>query len=106
VAERGDKPCISIYNLSTLKLKQVLGQSIETAAQEYVSLSFSFDGKFLAAILGDPDWTMVYFECETGEVGSTVNANYESSINPGRANQVSSLPLVYDTFTTCYKIWT
>lgn len=87
MAERGERPCISIYELSTLKKKKVLGQFIETAAQEYVSLSFSFDGKFLAAILGDPDWTMVYFRWEEGKIDSTVKAN-----NLGRATLVNNVP--------------
>jgi hypothetical protein len=86
VAERGDRPCISIYDLNTMKKKAVVGQLIETAAQEYVSLSFSFDGKFLAAILGDPDQTMVYFQWEKGKIESTVKAN-----NPGYATQVNSI---------------
>lgn len=89
MAERGERPCIYIYELSTLKKKKVLGQANDTAAQEYVSLSFSFDGKFLAAILGDPDWTMVYFQWEKGKIDSTVKAN-----NLGQATQVNRIFLM------------
>lgn len=88
MAERGERPSISIYDLCTLKKKKVLGQSIETAAQEYVSLSFSSDEQFLAAILGDPDWTMVYFQWEKGKVDSKAKAN-----NLGHATQVKSVSL-------------
>jgi hypothetical protein len=89
VAERGDKPSISIYDLTTLKKKTVLGQLTETAAHEYVSLSFSFDGKFLAAILGDPDWTLIYFQWEKGKIDSTTKAN--NSTTSGHVTQVNSL---------------
>ncbi|PSN49348.1 hypothetical protein C0J52_04287 [Blattella germanica] len=60
VAERGEKPCITIYDLEKLKKRKVLGQTLETVAEEFVSLAFSFDGKYLAAVLGSPDWTTLF----------------------------------------------
>lgn len=88
MAERGDKPSISIYDLTTLEKKNILGQLTETAAQEYISLSFSFDGKFLAAILGDPDWTLIYFQWEKGKIDSTTKA--KNPATSGHATQVKN----------------
>jgi WD40 repeat protein len=95
VAERGEKPTISIYDLTTLKKKNSLRQFTETAAQEYVSLSFSFDGKFLAAILGDPDWTLIYFQWEKGKIDSMTKA--KNPTTSGRVTQVQSL----NSIVTC-----
>lgn len=94
MAERGGKPSISIYDLTTLKKKNILGQLTETAAQEYVSLSFSFDGKFLAAILGDPDWTLIYFQWEKGKIDSTTKAR-----NPTTSGQVTQVKTLNNAVT-------
>ncbi|PNF35437.1 Cilia- and flagella-associated protein 57 [Cryptotermes secundus] len=90
VAERGGKPSISIYDLTTLKKKNILRQLTETAAQEYVSLSFSFDGKFLAAIVGDPDWTLIYFQWEKGKIDSMTKARNPTT--SGHVTQVACNP--------------
>jgi hypothetical protein len=89
VAVRGEKPSISIYDLTTLQKRNSLGQFTEKVAKEYVSLSFSFDGKFLAAILGDPDWTLIYFQWEEGKIDSMTKAN--NSTTSGHVTQVKSL---------------
>ena len=88
VAEKGEKPCITIYDLERLKKRKVLGQTPETSAQEFVSLAFSFDGKYLAAVLGDPDWTTIYFNWDKGKVDSTIKPSFLRGGNVGTITQV------------------
>jgi hypothetical protein len=97
VAERGEKPSISIYDLTTLKKRNSLGQLAEKAAKEYVSLSFSFDGKFLAAILGEPDWILIYFQWQEGKIDSMTKAN-----NPTTSGHVTQVKNLNNIVTCCH----
>ena len=95
VAEKGEKPCITIYDLEKLKKRRVLGQTLETTAEEFVSLAFSFDGKYLAAVLGDPDWTTVYFHWDKGKIDSTIKPSTLAGGVVGTVVQVISCLLKF-----------
>lgn len=53
----------------------------------FVSIAFTFDSKYLVAVTGDPNWTMVYYNWEKGKVESQTRANIPPT-NPGPVTQV------------------
>ncbi|KIZ00159.1 WD repeat-containing protein 65 [Monoraphidium neglectum] len=71
VAERAEKGVISVYDLQTLKRRKVL-QAAEVGSQEYVSISFSSDGKQLLAQGGAPEWNLLLFAWERAKVAASV----------------------------------
>ncbi|ESO94501.1 hypothetical protein LOTGIDRAFT_118162 [Lottia gigantea] len=89
IAEKGEKPTITIYDLHSLRKKKVLS-SPDIQSGEYVSLAFSPDSKYLVAQGGKPDWTLLYWTWEKSKVmasAKTSNAQntaevYQISFNP------------------------
>jgi len=90
IAEKGEKPTITIYDLHSLRKKKVLS-SPEVQSGEYVSLAFSPDSKYLVAQGGKPDWTLLYWTWEKSKVmAATKTSNpqnpnsevYQVSFNP------------------------
>jgi len=67
VAERGERPNVSVFDLSSLKRRRLLW-SPDVASKEYVCLSFSQDHKFLLTQGGAPDWTLVMWSWEKNKV--------------------------------------
>ena len=67
VGERGDRPYVSVYDLSTLKRRRLLSTP-DVLSKEYVCLSFSSDAKFLLTQGGPPDWTLVLWSWEKTKV--------------------------------------
>lgn len=75
VAECSSIPCIVIYLCDPsgnpkLKRKKVL-QVPDLGSTEYVSLSFSLDGRHLVSLGGSPEWNVVYWNIERGRVVSS-----------------------------------
>lgn len=70
IAERSDKPIITIYDLHTLKRRKVLNAA-DYGFTEFVSLAFSPDSKYLASQGGKPDWTLLYWTWEKSKVMAT-----------------------------------
>ncbi|GBF89931.1 cilia- and flagella-associated protein [Raphidocelis subcapitata] len=73
VAERSEKGVISVYDLQTLKRRKAL-LAAEVGSQEYVSLSFSPDGKQLLAQGGGPEWNLLLFAWERAKVTACIRA--------------------------------
>ncbi|AAZ13251.1 DIGIT [Trypanosoma equiperdum] len=72
VAESSKQPSIVIYGCDSnttprLKRKKIL-QLPDLGSSEYVSLSFSHDGRNLASLGGQPEWNLVYWSVERGKV--------------------------------------
>lgn len=67
IAEKGEKPTITIYDLHSQRKKKVL-TSQDVQSTEYVSLAFSPDSKYLVAQGGKPDWTLLYWTWEKSKV--------------------------------------
>ena len=63
VAEKGEKATITIYDLQTLRKKKVL-TTTDVQSQQYVSLAFSPDSKYLVSQGARPDWTLLYWAWE------------------------------------------
>ncbi|XP_053985715.1 cilia- and flagella-associated protein 57 [Hylaeus volcanicus] len=79
--EVGEKPTISIYDLQTLKRKKLLGIPYDAPnVTKFTSICFSFDNKYLAAVTGLPDQTMLYYSWEKGKMESVYKVS--SSQNP------------------------
>ncbi|XP_046661792.1 cilia- and flagella-associated protein 57 [Homalodisca vitripennis] len=91
IAEEGDKPCISLYDVKSMKRKKILGLPYESTAKEFVSIAFTFDNRYLVAIVGEPDWMMLYYNWEKGKVESQTRANNPPA-NPGPVYQVATNP--------------
>lgn len=67
----GHKPTISVYDLTSLKRKKLLGIPFDApGVTRFTCLDFTFDNKNLAAITGEPDLTMLFFNWEKGKVES------------------------------------
>ncbi|GFR57789.1 cilia- and flagella-associated protein 57-like [Elysia marginata] len=90
IAEKGEKPTITIYDLHSLRKKKVLS-SPEVQSGEYISLAFSPDSKYLVAQGGKPDWTLLYWTWEKSKVMATAKTSnpqnpnsevYQVSFNP------------------------
>ncbi|XP_028832352.1 cilia- and flagella-associated protein 57 isoform X2 [Denticeps clupeoides] len=80
VSERVETGTISIYDLrhEPPRRRRVLSAG-EASAQEFVSLSFSPDSKFLAGQAGGPDWTLYFWMWEKQKVVATVKTGSETS---------------------------
>ncbi|EDV23338.1 uncharacterized protein TRIADDRAFT_27693 [Trichoplax adhaerens] len=94
IAERGDKPTINIYDIHSLKRKKVLTLP-ECTSNEYVSMAFSPDSKYLVTQSGKPDWTLTYWTWEKSKplacVKTTNQHNatiYQVTFNPQDNSQV------------------
>ncbi|XP_063431022.1 cilia- and flagella-associated protein 57-like [Mytilus galloprovincialis] len=90
IAEKGEKLVINIYDLHNNRKKRSLVQPPDIKATEYVSLAFSPDSKYLIALTGKPDYTLLYYTWEKSKVlASTKTTNpqtnnpvYQASFNP------------------------
>ncbi|OAD56123.1 WD repeat-containing protein 65 [Eufriesea mexicana] len=71
--EVGEKPTISIYDLHTLKRKKLLGIPYDAPdVTKFTCIGFTFDNKYLAAVTGEPDQTMLFYNWEKGKVESSL----------------------------------
>ncbi|XP_043941309.1 cilia- and flagella-associated protein 57 [Protopterus annectens] len=90
VAEKGsDKATVTVYDLQIIpsKKRKVLSVS-DFAVQEFVSLAFSPDSRYLITQTGQPEWTLVYWMWDkqkvmaTAKTGSSTNPVTQVSFNP------------------------
>lgn len=88
VAEKGEKPLVTIYDLSSLRKRKTLNYS-ESQAQEFTSLAFSPDSKYLITQGGRPDWTLVYWGWEKSKLMATFKTS------PQQSNAVHQVLLHY-----------
>ncbi|XP_039288105.1 cilia- and flagella-associated protein 57 isoform X2 [Nilaparvata lugens] len=98
VAEEGDKPCIILFDLLTLKKKKVLGLPYESSVRQFASVCFTHDSKYVLAVTGDPDWMMLQYNWVKGKVETSVKANNPPA-SPGPVMQVAANPL--DSCVVC-----
>ncbi|XP_014478629.1 PREDICTED: cilia- and flagella-associated protein 57 [Dinoponera quadriceps] len=72
LSEVGEKPAISIYDIASLKRRKLLGIPFEaTGVTRFSCMAFTHDSKNLAAITGEPEQTMLFYNWEKGKVEST-----------------------------------
>ncbi|XP_068095524.1 cilia- and flagella-associated protein 57 [Hyperolius riggenbachi] len=90
-----DKPTITIYDLASMpfKKRKVL-TAPELLSQEFVSVAFSPDSKYLVAQSGAPEWQIIFWMWEKQKVMATVRADsqnnpiYQVSFNPYDNTQI------------------
>ncbi|KAK7194984.1 WD domain, G-beta repeat [Novymonas esmeraldas] len=68
VAESGKTPFIVIYLFDPTASPRIKRRSVlhlsDVGSSEFVSLSFSLDGRYLVALGGFPEWKLVYWDVE------------------------------------------
>ncbi|XP_066570529.1 cilia- and flagella-associated protein 57-like [Amia ocellicauda] len=95
VSEMGDKGTITVYDLKheQHQKKKVLSAG-DFPMQEFVSLAFSPDSKYLIGQSGAPDWTLYYWMWEKHKVMASVKTSittspvYQVSFNPQNNTQI------------------
>ena len=78
VADKGEKPTVTIFDLHTLRKRKVLSFT-ELQAHEYVSVAFSPDSKYLIAQGGGPDWTLVYWGWEKAKLMASLKTTNQNN---------------------------
>lgn len=78
IAEKGEKPLVSVYDVNTYKKRKTLSYP-ESQTQEFSSLAFSPDSKYLIAQGGRPDWTLVYWGWEKSKLMATFKTSPQQS---------------------------
>ena len=75
VAERKpERPTITVFDLTTLRRRKVL-TCADSTSQEFVSLAFSPDSKYLVSQQSAPDWALTYWHWEKSKPMATVKSN-------------------------------
>ncbi|XP_057334478.1 cilia- and flagella-associated protein 57-like [Microplitis mediator] len=115
LCEAGDKPTISIYDLNQLKRKKSLVIPYDCpGVTKFSCVSFSYDNRYLAAITGEPDSTMLYYLWEKGKVESSIklpSPDSDSMINlitcnPGDVGIVAVAgPHTFKLLTVSETVW-
>jgi len=85
----GEKPSVVIYDLHSLRKRKMLNCP-DIQSDEYISLAFSPDSKYLATQLSSPDWTLLYWTWEKAKVMASVKTS-----NPQGNAAVSQVHAVY-----------
>ena len=79
IAEKGEKPAITVYDLHSLRKRKVL-TAADMQSSEFVSICFSPDSKYLVAQGGRPDWIIFYWTWEKAKIlASTKTTNQQNS---------------------------
>ncbi|KAL0901492.1 hypothetical protein ABMA27_006736 [Loxostege sticticalis] len=79
IAEEGQKPIITIYDLTTYKRRKILTVPFENStAREFACVQFTYDSKYIVAITGEPDWYLYYYNWDKGKVESHAKAQNPS----------------------------
>lgn len=78
VAERGEKPSITLYDPFTYKRKRqiiITHPDREFTANDITAAAFTFDSKRLIVVIGEPDFHLFAFKVEKGKLESDCRAN-------------------------------
>ncbi|KAF5403160.1 cilia- and flagella-associated protein 57 [Paragonimus heterotremus] len=87
-----EKPVITVYDLQALRKKKTI-YSTDVHSNEFVSIAFSPDSKYLAAQGAQPDWTLVYWSWEKSKQLAAVRTSLgnqirQISFNPHDCTQI------------------
>ena len=78
IAEKGEKALVTVYDLHFHKKRKTLSYP-ESQTQEFTSLAFSPDSKYLIAQGGRPDWILVYWGWEKSKLMATFKTSPQQS---------------------------
>lgn len=88
---RGEKAFVTIYDLSSLRKRKTLSHS-ESQIQEFTSLAFSPDSKYLIAQGGrSGEWLLLYWGWEKSKLMATFKTIPQQQVNSAAVNQVAIL---------------
>jgi len=73
----GEKPSVIVYDLHSLRKRKILSFA-DVQSDEYISLAFSPDSKYLATQLAAPEWTLLYWTWEKAKVLASVKTSNPS----------------------------
>nr|PNR46824.1 hypothetical protein PHYPA_013944 [Physcomitrium patens] len=90
-------PVISVYSAAKLSKKQSL-ISASAGSHEYISLSYTCDGKHLAALGGPPEWLLQLWHVRKTKVLCSIKT---VTLNSTGAYQVRCCPVDKNWFTVC-----
>ncbi|CAN0368637.1 unnamed protein product [Ectocarpus sp. 12 AP-2014] len=86
LAEDGDKPTVSLYDLRTLRIRKTL--QVEEDGSQCVSLAFSHDGNLLLTQGGAPEWNLVLW--------NWAKARQLAKIRTSETLPIVTFPLVHE----------
>ncbi|KAL1129600.1 hypothetical protein AAG570_012545 [Ranatra chinensis] len=112
VAESGDRPTISIFDLRDRTRIKYLGNPVAgSKAKRFASIAFTFDNKYMVAITGEPDWLLLWYNWERARVETTAKM-FDPGDKIGPIFQVSTHPddhtvivVVGDCFFKMYSLF-
>lgn len=70
VGEKGKRPSVSIYDLTKSKHIRQLTPLVDSNANSFIQIKFSWDDIYVAALTGPPDYTMYYFNWKMSKIDS------------------------------------
>jgi len=95
----GEKPSVAIYDLHSLRKRKILS-SPDIQSEEYISLAFSPDSKYLATQSASPDWTLLYWTWEKAKVMASVKTNNPSGNST--VTQVLAMHIFVDNISVIF----
>lgn len=109
VAEKGEKPRISVFCLKSRERLKLLGNPYkDMKAKDYAGLDFTRNGNYLLALLGKPDFEMLQYEWQRGKVINRVQihpkrAPVSSVSTPTRHKSLSLSSSIYFKISLRYQ---
>lgn len=92
IAERhSEKPTVIIFDIQSMRRKKVLSCS-EVTGNEYVSICFSPDSKYMITQSNGPEWMLIYWQWEKAKILASVKLGISNTGSPLNVtiNQVNS----------------
>ncbi|KAH6584161.1 hypothetical protein BASA61_007631 [Batrachochytrium salamandrivorans] len=91
IAERGEKPICTIYDLHTLRRRKVITLP-DVESKEFISIGLSADSKYLVTQTGAPDWMLHYWSWEKSKTFASVKvANLSEKFASQQQNSPQSI---------------
>jgi len=87
----GEKPSVVIYDLHSVRKRKILS-SADVQSDEFTSVAFSPDSKYLATQSASPEWTLLYWTWEKAKVMASVKTS-----NPQGNAVVNQVLVMYFT---------
>ena len=93
----GEKPSVIVYDLHSLRKRKILSSS-DIQSDEYISVAFSPDSKYLATQSASPEWTLLYWTWEKAKVMASVKTS-----NPQGNAAVNQVRFAFSIFMSSHR---
>ncbi|KAI8822024.1 WD40-repeat-containing domain protein [Fimicolochytrium jonesii] len=87
------RPSVTVYEVHTWKKRRGLTAAESCLSQEFVSLCFSYDSRYLAAQSGGPDWMLHYYSWEKGKTLATLKLVPNATDEPADVTDLTINPI-------------